>query len=73
MVEATSMTIHEEAQDILEQLSKGSWKWMKVKRFDPDACPDLQARYEALMNHHEKETTFLIDVVKKFCTALTVK
>lgn len=67
------MTIQEEAQDILEQLSNGTWKWMKIKRFDPEMFPELQARYDALMNHHEKETTFLIELVKKFCTALTLE
>ncbi len=67
------MTIEEEARLILQQLDEGRWQWMKVKRFDPNVHEDIQQKYDALMRHHEQETGFLIELVRRLCSAVVAR
>ena len=50
----------EEREEILT-----TYKWINVKRFDPLKYPTLEERYNALVDHHEKETMFLINKVRE--------
>ena len=56
-----------EAADILQQIEQNQWKWLKLKRFTPDAYTTLEDRYSALEQHHGDETQRLIEVVKGLC------
>jgi len=42
--------------------------WIKVKRFEPTG--NLQADYDALQVHHEKETNFLIEKCRALANSL---
>ncbi len=48
-----------------------TYKWIKVKRYNKDLYSDWKDAYEALEEHHTKETEFLIkkirDIVEKYC------
>lgn len=48
------------------------FKWIKVKRFDPDpdGCQDLKAHFREFERHHEKETEFLIAEIRKLAAKL---
>jgi hypothetical protein len=39
--------------------------WIKVKRFQDDETKSWEERFKALEAHHEKETNFLINEVRK--------
>lgn len=42
-----------------------SYKWIKVKRFNPDNYSTLEDKYKAFEEHHIEETSFLIDKVRE--------
>jgi hypothetical protein len=56
-----------EAADILRQIEQNQWKWLKVKKFTPEAHATVEARYAALETHHETETTQMIEVIQALC------
>ena len=56
-----------DASDILRQIEQNNWKWLKLKRFTPEAHPNLEARYAALERHHAEETGQMIDVIAALC------
>jgi hypothetical protein len=61
----------DEVSELKRQLDAGEWKWVKVKRDRSEELPTAQERYEALKEHHVRETTFLIGVIRDLCeTAL---
>ena len=41
------------------------YKWIKVKRYVDDPELPLETRLERLEDHHMKETTFLLDEIRK--------
>lgn len=41
------------------------YKWVKVKRYVMDESLSWEERYKKLEEHHIKETTFLVDEVRK--------
>jgi hypothetical protein len=49
--------------DPVEILS--SYKWIKVKRYEDDTTLSWEERYKRLLDHHEKETKFLIQKVRE--------
>lgn len=49
------------------------YKWIKVKRYTMDENKSWEERYKELDEHHVKETTFLIDEVRKLAALLDVK
>ena len=59
-----------QAADILQQISQNQWKWLGVKRFTPDAYPDLAQRYAALEEHHAAETRRMIEVIQSACRTI---
>ena len=59
--------IRDEVIELKRQLDAGEWKWVKVKRDRSGELPTVAERYEALTEHHVKETTFLIGVIKDLC------
>jgi hypothetical protein len=42
-----------------------SYKWIKVKRYEDDTTLSWEERYKRLLDHHEKETKFLIEKVRE--------
>jgi len=42
-----------------------TFKWIKIKKFNPDDYKTIEERYEALEKHHVEETTFLIDKLRE--------
>lgn len=44
--------------------------WIRVKRFEVDETQSWEERFRALQKHHETETTFLIEEVRKLGTVL---
>lgn len=42
-----------------------SYKWIKVKKFNPDDYSSLEDKYDAFEKHHIEETSFLIDKVRE--------
>jgi hypothetical protein len=56
----------EEKEEILN-----TYKWIKVKRYDENNYSDVSEAYNALNEHHAKETEFLIkkirEIVEKYC------
>jgi len=46
------------------------YKWIKVKRHTDDPTKSWEDRYKVLDEHHLKETTFLIDEVRKLADKL---
>jgi hypothetical protein len=42
-----------------------SYKWIKVKRYEDDTTLSWEERYKRLLDHHEKETKFLIQKVRE--------
>ncbi|MDB5330236.1 MAG: hypothetical protein JWP03_1387 [Phycisphaerales bacterium] len=57
----------EQAADILHQIQQNQWKWVKVKRFVPEAHTGLNERYAALERHHTEETGRMIEVIQGLC------
>jgi hypothetical protein len=57
----------EEVVELKRQLDAGEWKWVKVKRDRSEELPTVEERYDALKEHHVRETTFLIGVIKELC------
>lgn len=53
-----------EKKEILE-----TYNWIKVKKYNEeslsDGSVDWREAYEQLLNHHKKETDFLIKTVRK--------
>ena len=49
------------------------YAWVKVKRYTPDENTTWQQRFEALQEHHIKETSFLIEEVRKLAKELDDK
>lgn len=56
-----------EAHDILNQIEQNQWKWVKVKRFAPEAYASIEERYAALEKHHADETGRMIEVISALC------
>jgi hypothetical protein len=56
-----------EAADILTQIRQNQWKWLKIKRFVPEAYSTLEERYAALDQHHAAETGRMIEVILALC------
>lgn len=55
-------------KDILE-----GYGWIRIKKFDPTDLTDINKPadlYEKLLNHHNKETEFLINVCKDLAKEL---
>lgn len=68
VIELFEMDINpQQAADILQQIQNNQWKWVKVKRFQPDAHPNMSERYEALEKHHAAETGRMIEVIEALC------
>ncbi len=42
-----------------------SYKWIKVKKFNPDDYSSLEDKYDAFEKHHIEETNFLINKVRE--------
>lgn len=67
--EAEQQRIKEKYLDAIDEESElkamaDSYSWIKVKRFDPniyDYATDYETLYEDLLEHHKKETEFLIN------------
>jgi len=57
----------DQAADILQQIAHNQWKWLRIKRFVPEAYADLAERYAALQKHHEEETERMIEVIQALC------
>lgn len=57
--------------DTIKRIAEGKFDWIKVKRFNEKELAHLSSEelYNALLAHHEKETTFLI----KVCQELAIK
>lgn len=60
----------EESADILRQIEQGRWAWLKIKRFVPAAHATIEERYAALEQHHEIETSRMVEVIRDLCTTL---
>ena len=56
-----------DASDILRQIEQNQWKWLKVKRFTPEAYATAEERYTALDQHHAAETGRMIEVIRALC------
>ncbi len=50
----------EQVREILE-----TYRWIKVKRFVDDPTLSAEERFKRLEEHHNRETTFLIDFVRE--------
>lgn len=50
----------EEKKEILE-----TYKWIKVKKYIDDESLSFEDRYKILLDHHEKESKFLIDKIRE--------
>jgi hypothetical protein len=59
-----------QAVEILLQIQQDQWKWLKVKRFVPEAFADLESRYAALERHHAEETRRMIEVITGLCRTI---
>jgi len=46
------------------------YKWVKVKRHVDDPSKTWEERFRALEEHHIKETTFLVDEVRKLAAEI---
>lgn len=42
-----------------------SYRWIKVKKFNPDDYETFEDKYNALNAHHIEETNFLIEKVRE--------
>jgi len=49
------------------------YKWIKVKRHVDDPSKSWEERFRALEEHHVKETTFLVDEVRKLAAEIDEK
>lgn len=49
------------------------YKWVKVKRYVMDESKSWEERYQDLDSHHVKETTFLIEEIRKLARLLDEK
>jgi len=47
-----------------------SYKWIKVPRYQDDESLSWEERYHRLNQHHVKETTFLIEKIRKIVKEL---
>jgi hypothetical protein len=56
-----------EAADILSQIRENQLKWLKVKRFVPQAYSTSEDRYAALEQHHAGETGGMIEIIIGLC------
>lgn len=56
-----------DASEILRQIEQNQWKWLKVKRFTPEAYVTPDERYAALEQHHATETGRMIEVIQALC------
>jgi hypothetical protein len=59
-----------EASEILRQIGQNQWKWLKVKRFTPEAYATAVERYAALEQHHAAETGRMIEVIQALCRTI---
>ena len=59
--------IPNDAADILSQIEQNQWRWLKVKRFSPEAYATIDERYAALERHHNAETCRMIEVIRALC------
>ncbi|WP_158224901.1 hypothetical protein [Brunnivagina elsteri] len=50
----------EEKREIIE-----TYKWIKVKRYQPDESKSWEERYRELEKHHLEETNFLIAKIRE--------
>lgn len=54
------------ATDFMNQLDAlTDYSWIKVKKYVDDETLSWEERYKRLMDHHEKETRFLINEVNR--------
>lgn len=53
----------DQATEILRQIHSNQWRWLGIKRFVPEAYPDLAHRYDAFEKHHAEETGKLIEII----------
>jgi len=56
-----------DASEILRQIEQNQWKWLKVKKFTPEAYATADERYAALEQHHAAETGRMIKVIQALC------
>jgi hypothetical protein len=49
------------------------YKWVKVKRHVDDPTKTWEERFRALEEHHIKETTFLVEEVRKLAAEIDGK
>ncbi len=45
-----------------------TYTWIKVKKYKDDPSLSWEERYKRLENHHNQETIFLIEFIRKFIT-----
>jgi hypothetical protein len=46
------------------------YKWIKVKRHNDDESKTWEEKFRALEDHHIKETTFLVNEVRKLAAEI---
>ena len=56
-----------DASNILRQIEQNQWKWLKLKKFTPEAHSTTDERYAALEQHHAAETGRMIEVIQALC------
>jgi hypothetical protein len=55
----------EQKGEILE-----TYKWIKIKRYVDDESLSCEVRYLRLLEHHTKETEFLINKIREIVSGL---
>ena len=63
-----NMTIIPQAMSLTQKYE--GYKWVKVKRHTDDPSKTWEERFRALEEHHIKETTFLVDEVRKLAAEI---
>ena len=53
----------------LEEFYRG-YKWIKVPRYEMDELLSWEERYRRLDEHHVRETTFLIEEVRRLAVRI---
>jgi hypothetical protein len=59
-----------DAAEILRQIERNQWQWLKVKGFRPESYATADERYAALEQHHAAETARMVEVITALCLAV---
>ncbi len=57
--------IPEKKREIIE-----TYKWIKVRRYQPDESKSWEERYRELEKHHLEETNFLITKIRQIVESI---